>query len=146
MSTACIGNRSVVSNLRTGPKRTGPDQLPKIRTEGPDYYINCCRHVCNAYGYAPSNQIPIFFPNYHVVTVTACISIDSIRVLHGEKTIAGCRNIGLYSYIATLCVKYMDVRNPGIVLRKVSIDTLRNKYRFMRIPWIVRLVFCSKYG
>ena len=91
----------VVSNLRTGPKRTGPDQLPKIRTEGPDHYINCCRHVCNAYGYAPSNQIPIFFPNYHVVTVTACISIDSISVLklHGEKTIAGCRNIGLYSYV-----------------------------------------------
>ena len=53
--------------------------------------------------YASSNQIPIFFPNYHVVTVTACISIDSIVVLHAEKTkIAGCRNIG----IAMLCVKY----------------------------------------
>ena len=78
--------------------RTGPAAQNLDRRTRPLHQL---LHVCNAYGYASSNQIPIFFPtSYHMVTVTACISIDSIGVLHAEKTkIALCRNIGLYSYV-----------------------------------------------
>ena len=59
---------SVISNLRTGP-----DQLPKIRTDGPDHYINCCKCAMHMAMPAPSKQIPIFFPNYHVQTVTGLL-------------------------------------------------------------------------
>ena len=95
------------------------------------------------YGHAPSNQIPIFFPNYHVVTVTACISIDSIVVLHAEKTkIAGCRNIG----IAMLCVKYRLTQSMDCPVQSSDCYFAQQNIDFVRISWIVHLVFCAKYG
>ena len=93
--------------------------------------------------YACSNQIPIFFPNYYVVTVTACISIDSIGVLDAEKTkIAGCRNIG----ITMLCVKCGLTQSMDCPVQSSDRYFVQQNIDFVRISWIVHLVFCAKYG
>ena len=95
----------------------------------------CAMHMAI---YASSNQIPIFFPNYHMVTVTACISIDSIGVLHAEKTkIAGCRNIG----IAMLRVKYGLTQSMGCPVQSSDRYFAQQNINFVRISWIVHLVF-----
>ena len=52
--------------------------------------------MCNAYGYAFSNQIPVFFPNYHVIAKGIHIYIG---VLDAQNTkIVRCKNMSYTKY------------------------------------------------